>query len=166
MADGAITGYGVAALAPPAPRGVVVSGDRTRTLMAARDVRLAVYDGRLSDLGGGARASFAPLISSNWNNTFTWQGVGEMPADQRATLRRIVATAHADGQRVRFWATPDLPGEARPPPHGLHAPCASSLTIARRVGHRCGRRSAKRRGVQHDELGVVGPVPVGPPAVA
>ena len=47
------------------------------------------------------------------NSTFTWRGVGEMPADQRATLRRIVNTAHADGQRVRFWETPDLPGAAR-----------------------------------------------------
>ena len=36
-----------------------------------------------------------------------------MPADQRARLREIVATAHADGRRVRFWATPDTPGPAR-----------------------------------------------------
>ena len=91
---------------------VVISGDRPRALMEAQRVRLAAYDGRLDDLGG-APASFVPLISSNWNNTFTWQGVGEMPADQRAALRRIVAVAHADGQRVRFWATPDLPGAAR-----------------------------------------------------
>lgn len=92
---------------------VVVSGDRPRAVMAGQQVRLAAYDGRLTDLGSGAPASFVPLLSSNWNATFTWQGVGEMPADQRATLRRIVDTAHADGQRVRFWATPDLPDAAR-----------------------------------------------------
>ncbi len=92
---------------------VVVSGDRPRALMEAQKVRLAAYDGRLSDLGSGAPAAFVPLISSNWNSTFTWKGVGEMPAEQRATLRRIVDTAHANGQRVRFWATPDVPGAAR-----------------------------------------------------
>ena len=81
--------------------------------MEAQKVRLAAYDGRLSDLGSGAPAAFVPLISSNWNSTFTWQGVGEMPADQRATLRRVVDTAHTNGQRVRFWATPDVPGTAR-----------------------------------------------------
>ena len=92
---------------------VVVSGDRPRALMEAQKVRLASYDGRLTDLGSGAPASFVPLISSNWNSTFTWQGVGEMPADQRAALHRISETAHANGQRVRFWATPDVPGAAR-----------------------------------------------------
>jgi hypothetical protein len=36
-----------------------------------------------------------------------------MPADERAELREIVATAHEAGQRVRFWATPDVPGPER-----------------------------------------------------
>lgn len=92
---------------------VVVSGDRPRALMEAQKVRLAAYDGRLTDLGSDAPASFVPLISSNWNSTFTWQGVGPMPTGQRATLHRIVDTAHADGQRVRFWATLDVPIPAR-----------------------------------------------------
>jgi glycerophosphoryl diester phosphodiesterase len=92
---------------------VVVSGDRPRALMESQRVRYAFYDGRSADLNSGAPASFVPLISDNWNNLFTWQGVGPMPADQRAKLRRFVQDAHADGQRVRFWATPDAPGVAR-----------------------------------------------------
>ena len=35
-----------------------------------------------------------------------------MPGAEREKLRNIVATAHANGQRVRFWATQELP-EAR-----------------------------------------------------
>ncbi|NBE52559.1 phosphatidylinositol-specific phospholipase C/glycerophosphodiester phosphodiesterase family protein [Streptomyces boluensis] len=93
---------------------VVVSGDRAaREPMAAQPVRYAFYDGRLTDLGGPADASLIPLISDNWSANFGWQGVGPMPAAERAELHRIVSTAHAHGQRVRFWATPDLPGEAR-----------------------------------------------------
>ncbi|GAA5044298.1 hypothetical protein HNP84_004597 [Thermocatellispora tengchongensis] len=91
---------------------VVISGDRPRALMAAQERRYAFYDGRLSDLGQGG-ASLIPLISDNWTNHFTWRGEGEMPQAERDKLRQIIATAHRDGQRVRFWATPDAAGPAR-----------------------------------------------------
>ncbi|MDQ3404857.1 MAG: phosphatidylinositol-specific phospholipase C/glycerophosphodiester phosphodiesterase family protein [Actinomycetota bacterium] len=92
----------------------VVSGDRPRELMAGQRDRLAFYDGRLvgaSDLGGDA--TFVPLVSDNWTKVFTWTGVGPMPAEERSRLRGIVTDAHRAGQRVRFWATPDQPGEQR-----------------------------------------------------
>ncbi|MGA4838207.1 phosphatidylinositol-specific phospholipase C/glycerophosphodiester phosphodiesterase family protein [Streptomyces sp. G45] len=93
---------------------VVVSGDRAaRGPMEAQTERRAFYDGRLSDLGSAAPASLIPLISDNWSNNFGWQGVGAIPAAQRAKLRRIVSDAHGCGQRVRFWSTPDTPGRAR-----------------------------------------------------
>ncbi|MDA0638930.1 phosphatidylinositol-specific phospholipase C/glycerophosphodiester phosphodiesterase family protein [Nonomuraea sp. MCN248] len=91
---------------------VVISGDRPRALMAAQERRYAFYDGRMSDLGEGG-PGLIPLISDNWTNHFTWTGEGAMPEAERAKLRSIVATAHRDGQRVRFWATPDAPGPAR-----------------------------------------------------
>lgn len=91
----------------------VISGNRPRDLMASQKVRYAAYDGRLSDLGSDAPASFIPLISDRWTSHFTWNGVGEMPAAERAKLRQILETAHAHGQRVRFWATPDMPSPER-----------------------------------------------------
>lgn len=98
----------------PGPVTAVISGDRAaRTPMEAQTVRRAFYDGRLTDLGTSAPASFVPLISDNWTLNFTWLGVGAFPDAERAKLRGIVSTAHARGQRVRFWATPDGPGAAR-----------------------------------------------------
>ncbi|MCT7351957.1 phosphatidylinositol-specific phospholipase C/glycerophosphodiester phosphodiesterase family protein [Streptomyces sp. 15-116A] len=98
----------------PGPVTAVVSGDRAARLpMEAQRVRRAFYDGRLADLGGPARASFIPLISDNWTLHFTWRGAGVFPDAERAKLREIVRTAHARGQKVRFWATPDLPGPER-----------------------------------------------------
>ncbi|MCC8339943.1 phosphatidylinositol-specific phospholipase C/glycerophosphodiester phosphodiesterase family protein [Streptomyces sp. R1] len=92
----------------------VVSGDRAaRAPMEAQRTRRAFYDGRLTDLGTAAPASFVPLISDNWTLNFTWQGVGAFPAAERRKLREIVGAAHARGQRVRFWATPDAAGPAR-----------------------------------------------------
>jgi hypothetical protein len=67
----------------------------------------------MTDLGSAAPASFIPLISDNWTKIFTWQGDGEMPPAEREKLRQIVRTAHHNGQRVRFWATPDTPGPQR-----------------------------------------------------
>jgi len=91
----------------------VVSGNRPMDLMARQPVRYAGYDGRLADLTSGADADFMPLISDNWERNFTWRGVGPMPAEERARLRAIVAQVHRDERRVRFWATPDLKGDAR-----------------------------------------------------
>jgi hypothetical protein len=85
----------------------VISGNRDLAAMQAATKRLSFYDGRMSDLGGPLPASVMPLISDNWTKHFTWQGVGAMPEAERAKLRMIVATAHARGQQVRFWATPD-----------------------------------------------------------
>lgn len=106
------TAYGSAVRRGPVT--AVISGDRAaRVPMEAERVRRAFYDGRLDDLGTGVPASFIPLVSGNWNHSFTWQGTGPMPQGERERLRQIVAAAHGNGQRVRFWATPDLPGPAR-----------------------------------------------------
>ena len=33
-----------------------------------------------------------PLVSDNWTNNFTWNGIGPMPAAEEQKLRDIVAT--------------------------------------------------------------------------
>lgn len=91
----------------------VVSGNRPLELMQRQRIRFAGYDGRLSDLGSGLPKSFMPLVSDNWADNFSWRGEGAFPAAEKAKLRSLVARAHRAGYRVRFWATPDLPGAAR-----------------------------------------------------
>ncbi|MBC2902625.1 phosphatidylinositol-specific phospholipase C/glycerophosphodiester phosphodiesterase family protein [Streptomyces cupreus] len=98
----------------PGPVTAVISGDRAaRVPMQAQTVRRAFYDGRLADLGSAAPASFIPLISDNWTNHFSWRGAGAFPDAERQKLTTIMQAAHSRGQRVRFWATPDLPGPER-----------------------------------------------------
>ncbi len=86
----------------------IVSGNRPRALMARQRLRYAFYDGRLSDLGT-TNQTLVPLISDAWILNFSWNGVGPMPPEQRKLLRSIVRTAHAHGQRVRFYFTFDGP---------------------------------------------------------
>ncbi|MBJ2120553.1 phosphatidylinositol-specific phospholipase C/glycerophosphodiester phosphodiesterase family protein [Arthrobacter sp. MSA 4-2] len=91
----------------------VISGNRPLSVMSAAEQRFGFYDGRASDLGGALPSELMPLISNNWQQLFSWRGVGDMPAAEREKLTAYVAAAHAQGARVRFWATPDLPGPAR-----------------------------------------------------
>lgn len=92
---------------------VVISGNRAPDRMARQRVRYAGVDGRLTDLAAHTAASLMPLVSDHWTRQFAWLGVGPMPEQERAALRRIVAEAHRRGRRIRFWATPDGPGPAR-----------------------------------------------------
>ena len=92
---------------------VIITGNRPRDMMEREAVRYAAYDGRLDDLGSGVSSAFIPLISDKWTTHFTWNGVGVMPEEERQKLRAIVEEAHLNGQRVRFWNTPDYPSAAR-----------------------------------------------------
>ncbi|MDQ4109944.1 MAG: phosphatidylinositol-specific phospholipase C/glycerophosphodiester phosphodiesterase family protein [Actinomycetota bacterium] len=95
------------------PVEAVISGDRPLETMRRATERLSFYDGRMSDLHSGIPASLMPLVSDNWTKVFVWQGIGPMPETERRKLHEIVDHAHAQGYRVRFWATPDTDGPAR-----------------------------------------------------
>ena len=123
MKDGAVT--------------AVVSGNRPRELMEGQRVRHAAYDGRLGDLGVSTDQTFVPLISDNWTKSFVWQGVGPMPEAGHEKLHRVVSEAHANGQRVRFWATPELPEGGRPCGANLSRPkwiTSTRITWPRSMG--------------------------------
>ncbi|QCP00008.1 hypothetical protein FCN77_22695 [Arthrobacter sp. 24S4-2] len=95
------------------PVTAVISGNRPLATMQAQEKRFGFYDGRSADLTSGMPAGLMPLVSDNWTKLFSWQGVGPMPEAERTKLQAYVADAHAQGYRVRFWATPDQPGAAR-----------------------------------------------------
>lgn len=94
-----------------APRAitVVISGNRATREIAAQAVRHAAVDGRGDDLESNPPATLVPWVSENWTKVFTWKWQGEMPDADRMALKRWVDRAHAQGRKVRFWNTPDLP---------------------------------------------------------
>ncbi|OKJ97749.1 phosphatidylinositol-specific phospholipase C/glycerophosphodiester phosphodiesterase family protein [Amycolatopsis sp. CB00013] len=94
----------------------VISGGRPKDVMLGQKFRLAFCDGRIkdqNDLGIGSDPRVTPLVSDSWTGLFTWTGEGPFPAEERAKLHDLVERAHAAGQRVRFWATPDAAGPGR-----------------------------------------------------
>ena len=88
---------------------IVISGSRPRAAMEQDATRLAGYDGRLGDLGRAESRHFMPWISDSWRSHFKWRGKGELSEREQAKLAKLVKSAHADGQKIRFWAAPDTP---------------------------------------------------------
>jgi hypothetical protein len=86
---------------------VVLSGNCPRELLGGERQRLAAIDGRLPDLDGAASPRLIPWISENWRQRFRWVEGEGMPAEDRQKLRDLVARAHEQGRRVRFWGGPD-----------------------------------------------------------
>ena len=75
----------------------MISGNRALETMKNLDVRFGFFDGRAADVGSGMPASLMPLVSANWTQLFTWQGVGAMPVAEKAALEAYVERAHATG---------------------------------------------------------------------
>lgn len=91
---------------------IIISGNRARVLMATELSRLAAYDGRLPDLDAADSRHLIPLVSDNWALHFKWRGKpedGSLPDAERTRLKELVTKAHARGQRLRLWGTPDVP---------------------------------------------------------
>jgi hypothetical protein len=88
---------------------VIITGHRASEMFDGEKVRYASIDGDLPDLRSGLPADLVPWISSDWSATFKWRGTGPIPEDDLAKLKQIVAQAHHQGRRVRFWGAPDKP---------------------------------------------------------
>lgn len=88
---------------------VIISGNRPIDLIAAESPRYAAIDGRIPDLKRNPNPHLYPMISASWSPIFKWNGEGDMPENERERLDDFIAQAHANGQTLRFWATPDKP---------------------------------------------------------
>ncbi len=96
-------------VASPGAVNVIISGNRARADLAAQPVRYAALDGRIEDLAANPPAALVPWISDNWQKVSAWKWTGPIPDAERQKIRDLVAQAHAQERRLRFWATPDKP---------------------------------------------------------
>lgn len=88
---------------------VILSGERPTDVLAGERSRVAFIDGRPDDLQSSSNTTtLTPLISASWDSLFHWNGSGAMPQEEKQKLDAIVQACHAHGQKLRFWATPEL----------------------------------------------------------
>lgn len=95
----------------PGPVTVILSGNRPTATVAAEKNRLCAIDGRLPDLTADPPPSvhLMPLVSQSWAPTFHYFDDGVLPPADQTKLREVVALAHRQGRRLRFWGVPDQP---------------------------------------------------------
>ncbi|MCX6217173.1 histidinol-phosphatase [Spirosoma sp.] len=88
---------------------VVLSGNRSVESIAKAKGRLVSVDGRPDDLGKGYSPAVMPYISDEYQHQLSWRGKGNMPAEEFQRLRQLVGKVHAEGKKLRFWASPEDP---------------------------------------------------------
>jgi hypothetical protein len=87
---------------------LIISGNRPTDLISLETQRFAFVDGRLTDMEGDHLSrDVIPWISENWRQHFKWDGQGEIPEEEAEKLQRWIQHGHAQGRKIRFWATPE-----------------------------------------------------------
>lgn len=86
----------------PGPITVVLSGNRALDLIEHAPLRYVAIDGRILDDRRGVAPDAMPLVSEDWER------LGPPTEEARlAAARSVVQRMHAEGRKVRFWATPE-----------------------------------------------------------
>jgi hypothetical protein len=86
---------------------VILSGDRPTEMVAADPVRWCGIDGRFAELTHNPSPHLVPLVSDRWSTHFGWFKDGKLAEADRTKLRELVARAHREGRRIRFWGAQD-----------------------------------------------------------
>ncbi|MBX2841077.1 MAG: phosphatidylinositol-specific phospholipase C/glycerophosphodiester phosphodiesterase family protein [Flammeovirgaceae bacterium] len=89
------------------PVEIFISGNRPIATVSAQKERLVSLDGRPEDLGKNISPELMPVISQNFNTILKWNGKKEIKKSELAKLNTLVKQVHAEGKKLRLWASPD-----------------------------------------------------------
>lgn len=81
--------------------------------MKYQTIRYTGFDGRMVNLDSDISPTLMPVVSDNWTKFFKWNGIGEMPVNERQKLLDISTKAKNKGYILRFWSTPNRTSEQR-----------------------------------------------------
>lgn len=87
---------------------VILSGNRPTQQVAAESVRWCGIDGRFAELTNNPSQHLIPLVSDSWKTHFGWFKDGVLAEADRRKMRDLVARAHVEGRKIRFWGAQDL----------------------------------------------------------
>ncbi len=85
---------------------IVLSGDRPFDEVQQDSFHRMFLDGRPENIGNGFNSQMMPFISTHYRQIFTLEQ-GSPDADDVEAATDFVKQCHAEGKKVRFWATPD-----------------------------------------------------------
>lgn len=79
----------------------LLSGNRALALVLADPSRYVALDGRIDDDRSAFTTDLMPMVSLDW------ESIDPTPSLRVERARGLVSLLHAEGRKVRFWATPD-----------------------------------------------------------
>lgn len=89
---------------------VVLSGHKPYNLIQKEKRHLAFIDADFSAVSKvSSTNSLYPITSCKYSKIIKWKGKGEIPVHEREKLKSLVTLAHAQGKKVRLWASPENP---------------------------------------------------------
>ena len=92
----------------------LIGSGTPRHAVAAEHDRRVFCDGSFGDVGAwGTPVELVPVVSEHWSWRFGWDGVDDVPLQERVLLRQLVAAAHDDGRQVRIFGIPERPAKVR-----------------------------------------------------
>lgn len=89
------------------PVTIFLSGNRPFATVLEEKTRLVGLDGRPTDLIKSYASTVVPVISDSYRSHLKWRGTGEMPKEEWEWLVNFCEVTHAQGKKVRLWASPD-----------------------------------------------------------
>lgn len=93
---------------------VIGTGSSPLDLVSSLDPRDYFFDGPLGNLSGGVfTPTLSPIASADYASAVGWNGIGTIPNDTLANLKKFIDDAHALGIKTRFYDTPGWPLSAR-----------------------------------------------------
>ncbi|WP_126244884.1 alkaline phosphatase [Chitinophaga rhizosphaerae] len=84
-----------------------ISGNRPPQEQWASFPACIRFDGRPGVTYTAAALKKVALISDNFRNYTKWNGKGILVTEDLTRIEKVIAQAHAQGKKFRFWATPD-----------------------------------------------------------
>lgn len=91
------------------PVKVLISGNRPVNEVLADASKPAGLDGRPEDLQREIPHGMMPVVSDHYANFLSWDGKGQVDANELGSLQDFIRNAHAQHKKVRLWGAPDTP---------------------------------------------------------
>ena len=88
---------------------VFLSGSKPTEVVLKSEPKLAFLDGRPADVGMSYSNQIMPVVSDHYKNHLKWNGKGKISDEEQVELRKLVSKVHAEGKKLRLWASPDNP---------------------------------------------------------
>ena len=89
------------------PITVIITGNKPYADLQKQSTRYAFIDQNFLMMNDSISKSVCPLASTKYSNVLRWKGKGKIPKDEEQKLKDLVTLAHAQGKKVRLWASPE-----------------------------------------------------------